>query len=323
MTLKANPNERLVSAPRSRRAARARFIALLVVCALLHAALLALILYETGNETAQLPQEQEIPVEIVAEMPPEPEPPPPEPKKEPPKKQKIDPEELKPAFDAPRDENQETVEREAPDKETQSPREAPPTKQTAEQPAPKSPPAEVKETAPDPSPQHDQELAEDKTEDKPDAEPLAQAEKKEPAKSKDRQTKRDPVKTPPAKGKQKSVAEQLAALSPAPSYSLGSAAKRAPVGGGTEKSTYLSILYGLIMRHWRDPPSSNIRSLAAEGIIVFYVDDRGNLTHQAVYRASGRPDLDSAAAKAVRRAAPFPPPPRGMPRSIIFQYGTK
>jgi protein TonB len=324
MTLKANPEERLVGAPRSRRAARARFIALLALAALLHAALIVLILYKTKNETAQLPPEQEIPVEVV-ELPPEPEPPPPpEQKKEQPKKPKIDPEELKPAFDAPRDENQETIEREAPDKETQSPREAPPTKQTAEQPAPKAPPAEVKETAPDPSPQHNPEtLAEDKTEDKPDAEPLAEAEKKEPAKPKNRQTKRDPVKTPPAKGKQKSVAEQLAALSPAPSYSVGSAAKRAPVGGGTEKSTYLSILYGLIMRHWRDPPSSNIRSLDAEGIIVFYVDDRGNLTHQAVYRASGRPDLDAAASTAVRRAAPFPPPPRGMPRSIIFQYGTK
>ena len=41
-----------------------------------------------------------------------------------------------------------------------------------------------------------------------------------------------------------------------------------------------------------------------EGIIAFYVDERGNLTHQAVYRASGRADLDQAAMIAVRRARP-------------------
>lgn len=330
MTLKANPLERLVSAPEPRPAgARPRFLALLIACLLLHAALIAILLHESGRGAGKPVQEEEIPVEVVAELPPEPmpepaPPPPLPPKKPPPPKQKIEPEELKPAFDAPRDANKETVEREAPDKETQSPRAAPPSKQTAVKPAPQAAPAEVKETAPDPSPQHAPEkVAEEKLEDKPDAEALDKAETKEPAKTKDRQAKRDTVKTPPSQGKPASVADQLAALSPAPNYSIGSAAKPAPIGGGTEKSTYLSILYGLIMRHWRDPPSSNARALAAEGIVVFYVDETGNLTHQAVYRASGRPDLDAAAANAVRRAAPFPAPPRGMPRTIVFQFGTR
>ena len=263
MTIKADSNERLVAAPEPPQArSRRRFIGLLVLCLLLHAALLSLLLYEGGFDSRTAVQQEEIPVELVAEMPPEPkpEPPPPPtpaPKKEPPPRPKTLPDEMKPAYDAPRDANNETVEREAPDKETQSPRVAPPSKQTAPQPAPEKSQAQVQETAPDPSPQHAPERAEEqKLEDKPDAEALDKAEKKEPAKSKDRQAKRDPVKTAPSQGRRPSVADQLAALSPAPSYSVGSAAKAAPVGGGTEKSTYLSILYGLIMRHWHDPTGS-------------------------------------------------------------------
>lgn len=304
---------------------RRRFAAFLALAFLLHAALLALLLFWSRQEDAAPTVAAEIPVEIVTELPPEPKveptPPPLPPKREPPKP-KVTQEDMKPAFDAPRDANKEIVEREAPDKETKAQRVAPQTNQTAEKPAQQK--AAVEEKAPDPSARHAPEkVVEDKADDKPDAEALAKAETKEPAKSKDRQAKRDPVKTPASEGKRGSIADQLAALSPSPNYALGSRAKPAPVAGGTENTTYLSILYGLIMRQWRDPPGSSIRSLAAEGIVVFYVDETGNLTHQALYRASGRPELDSAAAMAVRRAAPFPAPPRGMPRAIAFHYGTK
>ncbi len=328
MTVTADPAARLVPAADEPEAdsRRRRFAALLALAFLLHVALLVLLLLGSRKDATAPTVAEEIPVEIVAELPPEPKAPPPPtpplpPKRQPPK-QKVLQEDMKPAFDAPRDANQELVEREAPDKETQAQRTAPPTKQAAEQPSPEK--ATVEEKAPDPSPQHAPEkVAEEKQDDKPDAEALAKAETKEPAKSKDRQAKRDPVKTPPAEGKKGSVADQLAALTPTPNYSVGSRAKPAPVAGGTANTTYLSILYGLIMRQWRDPPGGTIRSLAAEGVVVFYVDETGNLTHQALYRASGRPDLDSAAAMAVRRAAPFPAPPRGMPRAIAFHFGTK
>jgi len=327
MNVTADPSARLVPAADEHAAPsrRRRFAALLALAFLLHVALLGLFLLGSRNDGGEPTVAEEIPVEIVAELPPEPklEPPPPlPPKREPPPKQKALPDDMKPAFDAPRDANQETVEREAPDKATQAQRTAPPTKQAAEKPAPEK--ARVEEKAPDPSPRHAPEkVAEEKQDDKPDAEALAKAETKEPAKSKDRQAKLDPVRTPPSEGKRGSVADQLAALTPTPSYSVGSRAKAAPVAGGTENTTYLSILYGLIMRHWRDPAGGGFRALAAEGVVVFYVDETGNLTHQALYRASGRPDLDAAAAMAVRRAAPFPAPPRGMPRSIAFHYGTK
>jgi protein TonB len=329
MTVTADPAERLVPAADepAADARRRRFTALLGLAFLLHILLFALLIYESRKDGAAPTVAEEIPVEIVAELPPEPkveppQPPPPLPPKRQPPKQKVLQEDMKPAFDAPRDANQELVEREAPDKETQAQRTAPPTKQAAEQPSPEK--STVEETAPDPSPQHAPEkVAEEKQDDKPDAEAITKAETKEPAKSKDRQAKRDPVKTTPSEGRPGSVADQLAALAPTPNYSVGSRAKAAPVAGGTANTTYLSILYGLIMRQWRDPPGGTIRSLAAEGIVVFYVDETGNLTHQALYRASGRPDLDAAAAMAVRRAAPFPAPPRGMPRAIAFHFGTK
>ncbi len=325
MTVSADPSERLAPAPDEPAvdARRRTFAALLALAFLLHVALLAFLLWESRNDAAVPTVAEEIPVEIVAEIPPEPkvEPPPLPPKREQPK-QKLLQEDMKPAFDAPRDANKELVEREAPDKETQAQRAAPPTKQVAEKPAPDK--ATVEEKAPDPSPQHAPEkVAEEQVDEKPDAEAIAKAQAKEPAKSKDRQAKKDPVKTPPSEGKRGSVADQLAALAPTPNYSVGSRAKPAPVAGGTANTTYLSILYGLIMRQWRDPPGSALRALAAEGVVVFYVDEVGNLTHQALYRASGRPDLDAAAAMAVRRAAPFPAPPRGMPRAIAFHYGTK
>ena len=56
---------------------------------------------------------------------------------------------------------------------------------------------------------------------------------------------------------------------------------------------------------------------------ILKFDENGNLTHQAVYRASGRADLDAAALSAVRKAAPFPPPPPGDPRAIWFHYATR
>src|ERR1700736_3869132 len=47
-------------------------------------------------------------------------------------------------------------------------------------------------------------------------------------------------KTPPAQGKLTTARQQLAALSPAPNYSIGAAAKAVPISGGTEKASYES-----------------------------------------------------------------------------------
>ena len=176
--LKADGDDHLIApdeaAPGS---ARRRFILILAAVLIVHAILLGVLLYE--NQTApQLAQSEEIPVELVPEIPqpkvePPPPPPPPKPEeKKPPPKQKMV-EDEKPAFDAPREQNKETVEREAPDKETQAQKQAQPTEQTAETPAPPKPP----EAAPNAAVEAPLEEAPAKQADtRPDAEPLDKAE---------------------------------------------------------------------------------------------------------------------------------------------------
>jgi protein TonB len=322
--LKADADDHLIepgeSAPSK---ARRRFIWIFAACLLAHAVLVTSLI-EANRSAPKLAQSEEIAVELVpqipetkVEPPPPPPPPPPQEKKPQPKQKMVHDE--KPAFDAPREENKETIEREAPDKATQAQRVAPPTEQTEKTPAPPKPP----EATPNATVQAPPEEAPAKLADaNPDAEPLDKA---QPAPEKKPTEKKAPVvsKPPPAKAKRNTVSDQLAALAPTPEYHLGSAARPSPVGGGTAKTTYLSILFGLIMRQFHFPPGIQEAHLQAEGIIAFYVDERGNLTHQAVYRGSGRPDLDAAALNAVRRAAPFPPPPPGDPRAIWFHFDTR
>ena len=324
MPLKAQSDDHLIApnetAPDS---PRRRFVLILAACLIAHALLVAFLIYQ--NQTAEkLAQPEEIPVELVqqipqpqVEPPPPPPPPPPEQKKPQPKQKMVEDE--KPAFDAPREANKETIEREAPDKETQAQRQAKPTEQNAQTPAPPKPP-EATANAEVQAPQEDAPAK--PADNNPDAEALDKA---EPAPDKKPTEKKAPVisKAPTTKANKTTVSDQLAALVPTPDYHLGSAARPSPVGGGTAKTTYLSILFGLIMRQFHYPPGVMESHQQMEGIVAFYVDERGNLTHQAIYRASGRPDLDAAALNAVRRAAPFPAPPAGDPHAIWFHFDTR
>lgn len=319
--LTAGAEDHLAEPAPAAEASRRRFWLILAACLFAHVLILAAILYENNVQPPIAPVE-EIPVELVQEIPQpkvEPPPPPQPPKKEEKRqKQKIEDDD-RVAYDAPRAENKEKIEREAPNPETKAQRQAPPTEQTAETPSPpqkaEAPPIATVIAPPEEAPAK---IADDK----PDAEPLDKATpspKKKPTEAK------SPVvsKAPPTKAKKQSVADQLASLAPTPDYKVGSAAKPSPVAGGAAKTTYLSILYGLIMRQMHVPADLQNGHLQADGIVAFYVDERGNLTHQAIYRASGRPDFDAAALNAVRRAAPFPAPPRGDPHSIWFHYDTR
>ncbi|VFU07083.1 energy transducer TonB [Methylocella tundrae] len=324
--LRADLDDHLVAPPDASldETRRRRFIWILAACVIAHALVLAILFYES-NSPQKMAQVEEIPVELVPQMPeekveppPPPPPPPPKQKEQPKPKQKVVDDE-QPAYDAPREANKETIEREAPEKETQAQRVAPPSTQTAETPAPPKP----AEAPPNAIVQAPEEEAPAKlADDNPNAEPLDKA---EPAPQKKPTEKKAPVisKAPSTRSKNLSVSDQLAALSSVPEYHLGSAAKPSPIGGGTAKTTYLSILFGLIMRQMHVPSDLRNGHQQVEGIVAFYVDENGNLTHQAVYRASGRPDLDAAALNAVRRAAPFPAPPRGDPHAIWFHYDTR
>ncbi|MCX7898846.1 MAG: TonB family protein [Methylocystis sp.] len=308
---------------------RPRFLAFLLLCLFLHIVVFAFLLWQDRRSILDMPPiEEEIPVEVVTEPPPQPkpeEPPPPEPEKPPEQKQqerqKPPPpppaqEYEKPAFDAPKAESKTKSEVDA-DKQQEkltTPRVAPPTEKTA----PKDEkPEGLKDATEEEGKAEKPDEAAKAVEDKPDAEIIEKAEPKEKPLDKPEAKNQGPAK----KGEGNTIAEQVARLEPLPSYELAAPPKPSPVGGGQAKTTYLTILYGLIMPHMQIPP--HVRGMQAKGVVAFYVDEMGNLVHQAVYRSSGAPELDAAAIMAVRRAAPFPPPPRGLPHSMLFTYATR
>jgi protein TonB len=309
---------------------RPRFVAFILLCLLIHLAILAYLLWEDRRASLVPPAVEEIPVEVITEPPPAPE----EKKEEPPAPEQPPPEqkeEQKPpppappppkeeeAHDAPKAESKSKSEQQAPEeqKEIQTPRNAPPTEKVA----PKDEKPEGLKDAQDeddgdktPEPAPEKEV-----EDKPDAEIIERAEKK-PTPTEKPETKDAKAAK---KGEGKTIADQVAALAPLPNFKLAAPPKPSPVAGGQAKTTYLTILYGLIMPHMRIPPRIRESGMTTKGVVAFYIDEMGNLTHQAVFRSSGAPDLDAAALAAVRQAAPFPAPPRGLPHSMLFTYATK
>jgi periplasmic protein TonB len=333
--IKADPLERL--APPASRERRGQFALILAGCFFAHALILAAFLAKDLPTSAKATQAEEIPVEIVAELPaeqkPEPMPkslpPPPDlvtppavKEKPPPEKVQLD--DVRAAFDAPAAGNASDTRKAEQEKETQAPRQAPPPKLLTPEPA-QNKPEQEKAAAPSEekaaeasAPSEPQKLADLE----PDAEALDKAQPESKAKPKEKPAPK-PTKGPPAQGKRSTVAQQLAALSPAPSYSFGSAAKSAPISGGTEKASYESLLFGLISRQLHLPPQARANHLVHVGRIGLFVDELGNLTHQALYLASGDPALDAAWLAAVKRAAPFPPPPRNLPHGFLLQYSNE
>jgi protein TonB len=334
--LRADPLRRLVDP--AIQQPQGLFFAILAICLAAHALILAALLLQDSSPTDQAALAEEIPVEVVAAIPqeqkPEPElkleePPPlaellaPPPVKEKPPPEKIQLEDVKEAFDAPASGNASETRRAEQEKETQGPRAAPPPKIQAERAQDKpeqekaAAPADEKQAKPEQS-SEPQKLADLE----PDAEGLDKAQPEPPAKPKEKPAPKA-SKAPRAQGKKTTVAEQLAALAPAPQFSFGAAAKAAPIGGGSEKASYESLLFGLIVRQLHLPPEARARHLIHVGRIGLFVDELGNLTHQALYLASGDPGLDAAWLAAVKHAAPFPPPPRNMPHGFLLQYSNQ
>lgn len=287
----------------------------MLVAAIAFHALLLIILFVRDRADANLDvQQEEIPVELVTEPPPPPPPPPPpEPKKEEKKQEKIEkPQEKpkidfseKPAFDAPRKANPEPEKRPTTEEKTQGPTQAAKPVTGSEEKPDKPAPAQA--AAPEPA---EKTVSRETPEDKPDAEPLDKAapEKAEAPQQKVKPTK-ERAKIP--NEERAAVARQLAALTPAPNFSFSSRAKISPVDGGTEDMRYLTVIWGMILRQKHDPPGVRSRHVGAVAVVGFFLDDTGHLVHEALYRTSGYPDVDAAAIEAVRRAAPFPPPPPG------------
>lgn len=330
--LKVDPSERLLGPPEKR--ARAGFLLLVAACFIVHAAVLGLILLQDFFHSPRQTAAEEIPVEIVAEMPPaetpepvtKPLPPPPDLVTPPivkpaPPPEKVQLDDVKVAHDAPVSGNAAQTQKTDSLKETQAPRQAEPPKLLA-QPKPDQPEQEKAATPANEKPAEHASLSEPQkiANDQPDAEALEKAQPAPPDPKPKEKKAPKPSKDMAAEGQKAAVARQLAALAPAPNFSFGAKAKAAPIGGGTEKASYESLLMGLIRRQYKEPPGARASHLPHVGRIGLFVDELGNLTHQALYLASGDPTLDAAWLAAVHRAAPFPAPPRGLPHGFLLQF---
>jgi protein TonB len=301
------PEDRaLQPAAPTRRAARTRFTSVLIAAVALHAILLIILFLRDHSDLDTEAKQTEIPIELVTEIP-QPPPPPPEEKsekveKQPPEKPKVDFSE-KAAHDAPRTANQETEKRATTDQVTQGPTPEKPVTGTEAKPE-KAPPQTA---APEPA---EKTASREAPEDKPDAEPLdkAAAEKAPVPQQKQKPT---PERSQIPNDQKSAVARQLAALTPAPKFSFATASKISPVDGGTEDMRYLTVVYGMIIRQKHDPPSLRAKHIHGTVTVGFFLDDTGSLVHEALYRTSGYSDIDAEAVAAVKRAAPFPPPPPG------------
>ncbi len=317
----ANPAERPMRSPAPSSLAGTSGRAALLGAFLIHASILSFLAFENELAPAIAPAAPEIAVDIVVEPPPKkpddaaakPEPAPTAP-----------PIDLEPAFDAPRAANEEKIEREAPDEATKAP-EAPPTTEA---------PGLVPAAAEAAGTTREGELGAARNSAKPDLDKAAEAansaiaaDRETPA---ERQARADanaqPEKLPTFVGEplpRWSAGAQFSTAESVPDIELGSAAGASPVSGGKAKSTYLTILYGMIMSHMHLPAAARANSSPVEGAIVFTVDGAGDLVQRKIARASGSLDLDSAALAAVAEAAPFPTPPQGAPLRLRFTYGAK
>jgi periplasmic protein TonB len=314
----ADPEDRIVTPidPWFRSAKR-RFIPLVILVCLLHAGLLAFLLLRDHSKPAPAPTE--VPVEVVVVPPP----PPPAPKKKEQPKPKPQPKKekqkrqlhVKPATSLPPMANNEKQKRPASDAKTQAPTKDKPLPNAQMKPTPEKQKAASK-AAPKPA---EKTAAPEVPDDKRDAEALNKA---TPIKAPKVTEKAKPTKTqePVRTHDQSSLAREFAALSDSPHYSIAAPAKRAPImGGHCNTQPYLCTLYALIIRQQHYPGSARRAGMRGTVIVGFWVDERGDLTHQALYRTSGYPELDREALDAIKRAAPFPPPPSGEPHGFVAQ----
>ncbi len=291
MILAAPPEERLFEGPQpSRFAARSRATFVLLICFLLHAIPISLAIY-LDRPDGLAPGEQEIPIEMVVEPPP-----PKEPEPAPPKSEEKAPQatlDEKFANDAPRAANDEKPLKDAHDDVSHAPK--------AEQGADAVKPAEA--SSPKPT-DHRADPVEAAEAQQPDAQEQAKAEPSAPKPETQQQSSQNP----------------LAAFAATPDYSFAPASRNAPVAGGKAASTYLSILYGMVFSHIRQPNGAVARPQTM-GEISFNVDLAGRLLQARIVKSCGSPEIDAAAIAAIRAAAPYPPPPTGTGLSLNLHYG--
>ncbi len=95
--------------------------------------------------------------------------------------------------------------------------------------------------------------------------------------------------------------------------SLKQAAAAGGVGRGQSRSdaNYNGLVAAHLVRHKRFPPGPQSKRNRGTAVVSFSLDGSGRLMAVKLVRSSGVAALDQEAQVMVRRASPFPVPPRG------------
>lgn len=325
--LSAQADARFEPSPPPRGRTRLIFFLVLVAALALHGLLLTLFLLRDSAPTVVA--SQETPIEVVVEppKPPEPvkppEPPkPPEKKAEPPKPK----EDLRPSVSAPRAPTDTPVKTETKEEKTAAPNKSETAVKGEAKPAPQPPASPETETPADatkseatpdePKPEANAVKPEDKT--KPAAEPLDKAVQKKAAKT----AKAKEPKSAKAAPKHKAVPNALAALASAPTLDTAmSFAKPTPktkIYGGTDDVRWMSEVEAMLEAKVGTLPSRDRYQSGGKVAICFHVDENGRVIAREYCAKSGYPEIDQMAMQALLNAAPFPPPPPGLERGLIW-----
>ena len=306
--LVADVQERFAERRRTPLSTRARFVGLLVLVLLVHLAIIVAFLVRDAKTRLQTAAMEETPVEVIVEKPAPPPPPPPPPK--PPEAQPKPKEELeKPALSAPRAPNEEKVETEKTQPKTVIPKAQQPPSEGEKQ--PKAAAAPPKEAAPDES-KEDAAKAPDET--KPDAEALDKAKPKTAKKTATKQAKASPKR----KQRASDVLASLSGASPLDTMSFAKPTPKSPVYGGTEDVRYLAIVEGMLVHKMTQLPRTAHWQDGGHVVIFFQLDPTGRVISKDFYNKSGYPEIDQLAMRALLAAQPFPPPPHGLDRGLVW-----
>jgi protein TonB len=98
----------------------------------------------------------------------------------------------------------------------------------------------------------------------------------------------------------------LQRIAPEPSHAAQRRVTAAP-------SEYLTRIHEQLERHKIYPRPARARGIEGLVQVAFVIDRRGNVVAHHIVRGSGYQMLDSAVDDMIKRAAPFPPFPAGMP----------
>ena len=94
-----------------------------------------------------------------------------------------------------------------------------------------------------------------------------------------------------------------------------------PAGGEAENADRAHVYYGVVThRVWEHWTYAGNPEPDWETLVYIQLDGDGTLLDQRTESSSGNEEFDRSVMRALAKAAPFPPPPEGIDRHIVFRF---